>query len=327
MGLTVDDMQSLWIVIAIAFGLSFVGYYILRIRNVLSGWILFFLTTFLAERISFGVHPVIRMLDIILVMFLGMKIITTIEAQKQREFQLTLFQWLVFCFGWAGMRADIFQTLGQKPQSGKEDMIWFGISRLIQGLFFVFLARWIYTLAWDQEIQIVLITILLLIGFSLILHFGLLSISAGVLKFFGVKTYYLFNSPAKSSGLDVFWGRRWNKAFSEMTSVAVYRPLKGMIGNNAALILSFLFSGLLHEMAISLPVNQGFGLPLLYFAIQGMAIWLELNFPKWGITLFNDGVAKRIWMWFWIIVPMPILFHVYFIEGIIWPLAGLFFPL
>src|SRR5690606_37647104 len=98
---------------------------------------------------------------------------------------------------------------------------------------------------------------------------GLLSISAGMWRLSGVNTDHLFKTPVKAKSLTEFWSKRWNLAFSEMTSVAVFRPLKGKVGNTAALMTAFVFSGLLHELAISVPVNSGYGLPLLYFVIQG----------------------------------------------------------
>jgi alginate O-acetyltransferase complex protein AlgI len=263
------------------------------------------------------------MIDIILVMFIGMKIITTAATKKQKNFHLNFLQWLAFSFGWAGMRAEIFQTLGQKKVEGWKEMLFSGISRVIAGLLIVILAKYIYTLRCYNGINTVIISFLLLVGFSLILHFGLLAISAGIWRYFGVKTYYLFNSPVKSNTLNSFWSKRWNLAFSEMTSIAVYRPLKEKTGNVFAFFLAFLFSGLLHEAAISLPVNKGFGLPLLYFAIQGSVMLFEQFLLKRNITFFNKGIIGKIWLWFWIIAPAPILFHIYFISAVIWPLAGL----
>jgi alginate O-acetyltransferase complex protein AlgI len=54
-----------------------------------------------------------------------------------------------------------------------------------------------------------------------------------------------------------------------MTAMAVHRPLQRRLGRGPALLGSFLVSGLLHEVAISLPVRAGWGLPKLYFLLQG----------------------------------------------------------
>ncbi len=326
MHLQTSDMVSLLVSIGVSIGSCLIGFYTIRSKSSILNWAVFLAGTFIAERLSVHVHPLIRMLDIILVMFIGMKIITTGEMKKQKDFDLTLVQWLAFSFGWAGMRADIFQTLGQKSVEGWKEMILIGVSRLIAGLLIVFLAKYIFTHGLGSEYNVVVISCLLLIGFSLTLHFGLLSISAGLWRYLGVKTYYLFNSPLKSGSLNSFWGKRWNLAFSEMTSIAIYRPLMKQTDAKAAFFLSFLFSGLLHEAAISLPVNNGFGLPLLYFAIQGLVMLAEQFLSKRNITFFKNGSIAKLWMWFWIIVPAPVLFHIYFIREIIWPLAGLSLP-
>jgi len=325
MDLSPDDTFSLVSSFLISLALCLIGFSVTNRKNSFLSWSLFLLGTLLAERLSLHVHPVIRMMDIILVMFIGMKIISITESKKQNDFTITFSQWLSFSFGWAGMKAEIFKTLGQKSLPGWKEMVLSGISRLIIGLLLVFIAKYIYSLEVKSSLNALIITILLLVGFSLFLHFGLLAISAGLWRYFGVNTYYLFNAPIKSSGLNTFWSRRWNLAFSEMTSMAVYRPLREKIDSRAAIFIAFLFSGLLHEAAISLPVNKGFGLPLLYFGIQGAVLILEQFLAKMKIHFFKEGFVGKIWMWFWIIAPAPILFHIHFIREIVWPLAGLDF--
>src|SRR5262249_59795281 len=120
-----------------------------------------------------------------------------------------------------------------------------------------------------------LATLLLLPGLSLTVHFGLCNGLAGAWRSRGIACDALFRAPLRSQSLSEFWGRRWNLAFSEMTAIAVYRPLSPRTGRAPALLASFALSGLLHEMAISLPVHAGVGLPFLYFALQGTLVLLE----------------------------------------------------
>ena len=54
-----------------------------------------------------------------------------------------------------------------------------------------------------------------------------------------------------------------------MTAIAIYQPMVRVAGRGPALVTSFLGSGLLHELAISLPVRAGFGLPFAYFTLHG----------------------------------------------------------
>jgi alginate O-acetyltransferase complex protein AlgI len=169
----------------------------------------------------------------------------------------------------------------------------------------------------------ILVSAILLVGFSLILHFGLLGISAGMWRLSGVNTYVLFRSPAKALSLTEFWSKRWNIAFSEMTSVAVFRPLKNKTWSTVALMAAFAFSGLLHELALSVPVNNGYGLPLLYFIIQGAMVLVEKALISQKISFLQHQVIARLWTLFWVIVPMPLLFHPHFIKEVVWPFAGL----
>ncbi len=87
--------------------------------------------------------------------------------------------------------------------------------------------------------------------------------------------------------------------------------------------LAFVASGLLHELAISLPVRAGFGLPLLYFVLHG------------GLTLGEDALGRakrptesfgwlsRVWVIGWLLLPLPILFHPWFLRGVAWPIIGI----
>ncbi|MEZ6072428.1 MAG: hypothetical protein R3C10_19740 [Pirellulales bacterium] len=84
----------------------------------------------------------------------------------------------------------------------------------------------------------------------------------------------------------------------------------------------FLFSGVLHELAISLPVMAGFGLPTLYFALHAAAVSLERHWQGQGRPISERGVWSRVWTFGWIVLPLPILFHPPFIRGCIWPLLG-----
>src|SRR5260221_553933 len=58
--------------------------------------------------------------------------------------------------------------------------------------------------------------------------------------------------------------RRWNLAFVEMDRALFLKPLARKLGTRAAVFGVFIISGLFHEVAISFPVNHGWGMPLLY---------------------------------------------------------------
>ncbi|MES2265675.1 MAG: MBOAT family protein [Bacteroidota bacterium] len=272
-------------------------------------------------------HPILRMLAIIATTFSGMKVIAVAQGYRNKPLTLSLRQWIVYAIGWVGMRAEPFETLGGPPLPNAWAMVRFGISRVIVGGLLVALSHFVVHQHLDVKLTYILVSAMLLVGFSLILHFGMLGISAGMWRFSGVNTYYLFRQPAKALSLTELWSKRWNIAFSEMTSIAIFRPLKSKVGSGIALMIAFIFSGLLHELALSVPVNSGYGLPILYFLIQGIVVVVEKVLVIKRITFLQNKIIARIWVFFWLVAPMPLLFHEQFLKQVVWPLAGLTIPL
>ncbi|MGZ8781078.1 MAG: hypothetical protein ACXW31_14245 [Thermoanaerobaculia bacterium] len=56
-----------------------------------------------------------------------------------------------------------------------------------------------------------------------------------------------------------------------------------------------------------------FGMPTLYFLLHGVLVGLERRFPC---------LASRAWTLFWLVAPLPILFHPPFLRGVVWPLVS-----
>jgi hypothetical protein len=305
--------------------LVFTGFPVVKKKKILLGWGMFVISLLAVYLLFQYQNPVIKMLAIIATTFTAMKTIVVPMEYRDKPVKLNFKQWAAFSGGWVGMRAHPFETLGDNPLPGAGQMVRFGISRLIFGGLVIFAAREIASLPLDTAYIHVIVSVLLLVGFSLILHFGLLSISAGMWWHAGANTYLLFRQPAKATSLTEFWGKRWNLAFSEMTSIAIFRPLRGKMGHAAALMLAFIFSGILHELALSLPVNHGYGLPTLYFIIQGGLVLLEKVLKDKGGNFLQNKLVAHAWVFFWVVVPAPLLFHAEFIKQIIWPMAGLKF--
>lgn len=300
-----------------------VGYVLVRsVHYKLSiniAWALLVLGMFLTERLSEAFPPVLRMLCIILVTLFGMKTVVAVEYYKGKANRLHFIQWISFVAGWFGMRPNLFETLGSRSLKGGDELVKFGLKRIVAGAGLILLSGYIYN-NFSQGIFHVLSAALALIGLSLVLHFGILNISAGVWRLKGADTRTLFKEPMLSVSLAEFWGKRWNLAFSEMTALALYRPLKPRIGEKAAMVAAFVFSGLLHEVAISVPVKAGYGLPLLYFFIQGILIIIERKLECSGIL--KNKLLARCWVFAGLILPFPVLFHKWFLKGIIWPLIN-----
>lgn len=320
--ITVPALHHILYFVGINLFIVLSGYQIIKRRNVWVGWLLAIISIPSIYLLFKHEHPVLLMLAVIATTFTAMKVITVTESYKSQTLSLSFKQWTCFATAWAGMRAEPFERLGSPPLPDAWPMIRFGISRIIGGALLIVFAHFLNSYQLNDSLKYVLISTMLLIAFSLILHFGLLNISAGVWRLFGVNTYYLFRKPAKATSLSEFWSKRWNLAFSEMTSIIIFRPLKDKIDHQSALLLSFLFSGLLHELALSLPVNSGYGLPMIYFIIQAGVVLAEKKIISKTDHFLNNRIWSHIWVFFWLVLPAPLLFHVAFIKEIVWPLAG-----
>lgn len=280
-------------------------------------WSMLVVGTLGIERLVSAEPPGVRMVALITFALLGMKVIVVVEERARGMEPLSPGMWFGFASAWIGMRPRLFASAGSDALRGAGALMRRGTMHAVAGSVLVVLAR----TAWTGTHSRLLATVLLLPGLSLLVHFGLCNLLAGAWRWRGVACEALFRAPLRSQSLGEFWARRWNLAFSEMTTIAIYRPLADRLGRGPAVMAGFALSGLLHEMAISVPVRAGFGLPLLYFLVHGGLVLLERALTLAGHPL--SGWVGRAWVMFWVLAPLPILFHRPFLAGIIWPLIGL----
>ena len=277
-------------------------------------WTISIITVCFSVQITSHETPLYRMAAIASLQLLSMKLIVMIETYSGKP-RLSFIQWSAFSLGWFGMRPVLFEKLpsARLPYS---DLLFRGISRLVIGFTLIYLSALLERYSFHSRF---IDDLFLLLGLSFILHFGILNISTALWRLSGVDVRELFRAPYKAKSLTEFWGKRWNMAFSEMTSIIVYRPLKNNIGKTWAMIASFLLSGILHEIAISFPVKSGYGLPLLYFVIQGTVMYLESHVASIK-KIITDKVASHLWVMAWLVLPLPLLFHKDFISLVLMPL-------
>jgi alginate O-acetyltransferase complex protein AlgI len=284
-----------------------------------AAWLLALGATAAVEGLTRDEPAGFRMLAIIGTLLFAMKAVVSVESASAGEPRLGVGPWLAFAALWPGMRPGLFSTCGGPRLPGAGSLLRRGLARAALGSVLLVLAR----IAWTQTGSRLLASALALPGLSLILHFGLFNLAAGAWRLAGVAAVPLFRAPLRSRSLREFWGRRWNLAFSEMTALGVYRPLKSSLGPGAATALAFLYSGLLHEAAISLPVRAGFGRPLTYFALHAAAMLIEQRLAAGGHAIATRAWLGRAWAVAWLLVPLPILFHRPFLAGVVWPLLGI----
>jgi alginate O-acetyltransferase complex protein AlgI len=280
------------------------------------GWAILVAGVPVVERVTAREPAGVRMLALIVFALLTLKVIAVARERSTGMPPLSFTAWLAFSSAWLGMQPRLFTSYGGPARPGAPGLLRRGAINLAMGLAFVALARGIWSVTESRWTA----TIPVLVGSSLCLHFGLGTMLAGVWRLRGVETSAVFREPLRAESLAEFWAKRWNLGFSEMTAALIYRPLSRRVGSTAALLAGFLASGLLHEMAISVPVRAGFGLPTLYFVLHGVLVGVERRLFKEGRPL--SGWFGRVWSMFWILAPLLLLFHPPFLAGVVWPLVG-----
>lgn len=146
------------------------------------------------------------------------------------------------------------------------------------------------------------------IGLVLVLHFGVFHLLA-----LAWRVEPVMRSPMQGTSLGDFWGRRWNLAFHELAVRLVYEPVRRRLGRTTAVMATFLASGLVHDLVISVPAHGGYGLPTLYFLLQGAGTIAESRLHLPG------GLAGRLRVLLIAGVPAVILFHPWFMLGVLLP--------
>ena len=281
-------------------------------------WFIAVVTVLLSAVFTSDQAPLTRMVTIVFLQLLSMKIVVAVESYPGKN-RLKAFQWIAFAVGWFGMRPVLFEKL-PSPSLPMTHLVLKGVSRILMGFFFLYLSTVLEQ--YPLLARFFLPQLLLLVGLSLILHFGILNLATAAWRALGVNVSELFRSPFRSKSLKEFWGKRWNVAFSEMTALIAYRPLKTKIGIEKAVIASFLLSGLLHEIAISLPARAGYGLPLIYFGIHAFAMHLEAK-SQLIQKITQHKFLSHVWVMTLLVLPMPLLFHPGFMQHVLIPLRTL----
>ena len=167
-------------------------------------------------------------------------------------------------------------------------------------------------LVWFMEWRQIFVMFL---PMSLGFHFGALRVLKGCMRMAGFPVRTLFPNVLETTGIGDFWSRRWNVGYSQMMQRLVGRPVEAIAGSNAGVMAIFLASGLLHELAITLPVRSGFGLPTLYFLLHGILTILE---KKWGSPL---GKIPTLII---LVLPLGLLFPPAFQQEVITRCLGVF---
>src|SRR2546421_5585661 len=247
-----------------------------------------------------------------LAIFCGCKWLTWREAGRNRARGGAGRSW-AYLFAWPGMDASEFladRSIVDKPQFSE----WvFASFKTLAGAALVWGAP-----RWTPSQSPLLVGWIGMIGLVFLLHFGLFHLLALVWQQVGINAQPLMRAPILATSLGEFWGKRWNAAFHQLAHAYAFLPLRRMMGVGGATFLVFLISGLIHEVVISLPAGDGYGLPTLYFLVQGLGLCFERS--KSGERL---GLGRGWWgRLFPVLCPLAPLFWLFpppFIRNVILP--------
>jgi hypothetical protein len=158
-----------------------------------------------------------------------------------------------------------------------------------------------------------------MVGIVCLLHFGAFHLLSILWRTAGIDAPPIMRNPIRSTSLGEFWGDRWNKAFNEVVTPHLFKPVARRQGLTVATVAVFLVSGALHEIVISLPARGGFGLPTLYFMVQAAGLLVERSAfgGRHGL-----GRGLRGWLFTSLIAAGPVgwLFHPIFVRQVILPM-------
>jgi len=220
---------------------------------------------------------------------------------------------IAYLVAWPGMDAEAFLDVRQRvPRPASTT--WLRPSfEVILGAILL----WIVPRSLPQE-QPLLRGWIGMFGLILLLHFGAFHLVALLWQSLGIKAEPIMSAPLRSRSLGDFWGKRWNLGFRQLAHELIFRPLHRKLGADAAGLLVFMISGLIHDLVISLPARGGYGLPTLYFLLQGTGITVERS--RFGKRLgLGHGIRGWFFMMVFLTAPVYWLFHPWFVLRVILP--------
>jgi hypothetical protein len=215
-----------------------------------------------------------------------------------------------YLFAWPGLDADRFLAARSLDRPHAREWGFALLNTALGIVLFFGIARWMpgeETAAWVG-----------MVGFVLAFHFGLFHLLSCAWRLNGVDAHRLMNNPLRSASLGEFWGRRWNTAFRDLTHQFLFRPLAPRFGARGAILAAFVFSGVVHELVISVPARGGYGGPTMFFSAQGLGLLFER-----GVLAQRLGLARgwrgRLFAMALLVIPAPVLFHPPFVKFVIVP--------
>jgi hypothetical protein len=226
-----------------------------------------------------------------------------------------LWRHLGYLMAWPGLDAPGFITSkrASAPAKPARSEWLFAFAKVAVGIAILFgLTRYVpaeypYLVVWVG-----------MVGIAFILHFGVFHLLSCAWRAIGVMARPLMNWPLRATSLSEFWGQRWNTAFRDLTHRFLFRPLSKRLGPGGAIFTGFVFSGLVHDLVISVPAGGGYGGPTLFFLLHGAGMLIERSRAGRALGL-GTGWQGRIFTLVMLIAPALLLFHWPFVTEVVMP--------
>jgi hypothetical protein len=218
-----------------------------------------------------------------------------------------------YFLAWPGLDAGAFLAPANQREKTTTNEWCFGALKLGIGVGLLFLGTNLVGTADDY-----LVGWIGMLGVVFTLHFGLFHLLSCFWRSQGVNAPPLMDWPILSKSVSEFWGKRWNRAFRDLTHRFVFRPLTSHFGLAMGSLLAFLFSGLIHELVITVPAGGGYGGPTIYFLIQGAGLLLERSKTgrRMGLGSLWPG---RLFAGAVLVAPVGLLFPRPFVVEVVVP--------
>jgi len=257
------------------------------------------------------VQPWILMWCLAISIYAGLKWLTWWKARSNIPHKA--WRSVAYLFAWPGMDAESFLDETRRPASpGLQRWLVAGAETII-GIVLI----WVIARALPPGHPLLRGWVGML-GLIFLLHFGIFQLAALFWQSCGVDAPAIMSAPLRSRSLSEFWGRRWNLGFRQLAHELVFSPLHGSVGVGTAGLLVFVFSGLIHDLVISVPARGGYGLPTAYFILQGIGVAVERS--RFGRRYaLRGGISGRLFAALLTLGPVFWLFHPPFVLRVIIP--------
>lgn len=225
--------------------------------------------------------------------------------------QAPLWRSFAYLLLWPGLDARAFLGPRRRPARAPAGEWLFALAKILLGV----------TLLWGAARFLSLPLArgwVGMLGLVFVLHFGLFHLLALAWRRLGVAVRPLMHWPVVAASLGDFWGERWNRGFSDIARRHIFKPLRPRFGLAGATLATFLVSGLVHDLVITIPARGGHGLPTLYFLLQGLGLLVERS-PAGKRLGLRRGARGWLFAMAMTAAPVGFLFPAPFVERVMLP--------